>query len=158
MEDLDNYQERKLQQDLELYRGNINAVDAISISQQPQHQQVQQPQPQPQPQPQHQPQPQQPQQQNNLELKWTNGTKCERSYKKSEVVNVALEDNPELILQSIVPDGFTRTTNKREGQNEKLLDRGMMIQKSINPFLNNKNYISHINDEAEFLRPKNSFT
>jgi hypothetical protein len=51
---------------------------------------------------------------------------------------------------------FTQRTKHREEQNEKLSNRHMVIQKNINPFVTNGNYIDHLNTEDEFLRPKDS--
>lgn len=115
-------------------------------------------------------------------LKWTNNTKQEKSIRKKnienmkskeEIVDLALTeqyqnqtiernerniDKNDLVtdLDRIIPEGFIKQNTKRDGQNEKLLSRGMMIQKSINPFLDTTNYIKHLDAEDEFLRPKDS--
>lgn len=51
---------------------------------------------------------------------------------------------------------FTQRTKYREEQNEKISNRLMVIQKNINPFVTNGNYIEHLNTEDAFLRPKDS--
>lgn len=56
----------------------------------------------------------------------------------------------------IIPQGFIRQNNRRDGQNEKLHDRGLNIQKSFNPFLTGGDYVEHLNTETEFLRPRDS--
>ncbi len=40
--------------------------------------------------------------------------------------------------------------------NERLTGRDKLIQRSINPFLSNNNYLSDLSVQDEFLRPKNS--
>jgi hypothetical protein len=143
-----------------------------------------------------------------VQLKWSNGTECEKSYKKdrelyisqniehqvaqdamykqsSEFMNIeeqirptmsyndegygmTLEDSQQQNIQFSEEDMynpmdsnmnnqiFRQRTKKREEQNEKLSSRHMIIQKSINPFVNNGNYIDHIDMEDSFLRPKDS--
>ena len=81
-------------------------------------------------------------------IKWNGGDK--------EVVNLALNENEVKEFDRLVPEGFIRNSNKREGQNEKLLSRGMTIQKNMNPFLNSGNYIKHLDAEEEYLRPRSS--
>lgn len=109
---------------------------------------------------------------NKVFLKWTNKTVPERTPRFPEeknrynednnIIEHALEENlalnnqPTVEYDRIVPEGFIRTNNKREGQNEKLLNRGMMIQKSINPFLDTSHYIQHLDAEESYLRPKDS--
>ena len=118
--------------------------------------------------------------------KWSNNTKYERTIrqknkesdnsKNNNIVEHALQENQdrELVTESqinsdinnynnikpefdrLVPDGFIKQNNKREGQNEKLLSRGMMIQKNINPFLDTSHYVKHLDAEENFLRPKDS--
>ena len=106
--------------------------------------------------------------------KWSNNTSYERTERKEKrekerntdnnIVEQALQENLALNdynniqteFDRLVPDGFSKQNNKREGQNEKLLNRGMMIQKSINPFLNTSNYLEHLDAEENFLRPKDS--
>lgn len=56
----------------------------------------------------------------------------------------------------VIPQGFIRQNNRRDGQNEKLHDRGLNIQKSFNPFLTGGDYVQHLNTETEFLRPRDS--
>ncbi len=40
--------------------------------------------------------------------------------------------------------------------NDRLTGRDKIIQRSINPFLSNNNYLSDLSIQDEFLRPKNS--
>jgi hypothetical protein len=102
-------------------------------------------------------------------IKWSNNTKYEKSYikdrdninnEKNNVVEQALTENLALNNKTefdrLIPEGFTKQSNKREGQNEKLLSRGMMIQKNINPFLDTSHYLKHLDEEQNYLRPKDS--
>lgn len=65
-------------------------------------------------------------------------------------------DMNQSIEQNMNEQIFKQRSKKREEQNEKLSSRHMIIQKSINPFVNNGNYIDHIDMEDSFLRPKDS--
>jgi hypothetical protein len=60
------------------------------------------------------------------------------------------------ILSVIQDQGFVKKNNKREGQNEKLSSRHMMIQKGVSPFINPNDYVKHLETENDFLRPKDS--
>ena len=51
---------------------------------------------------------------------------------------------------------YTRQSNKRTTHNELLLQRDPMIQKSVNPFITRSNYLEDLNNEHDFLRPKDS--
>ena len=64
--------------------------------------------------------------------------------KKSELLNHIQERYEE------------RKRNDRELHSQRLSERGMMIQKSINPFLSTNNYVDDLNIQDQFLRPKDS--
>lgn len=95
-------------------------------------------------------------------IKWTNGEKYEKSNKKNE--NIQQYDevmNNEDISNYYQDDrqlqqGFVLKQNKREAFNDKLLERGFQTQLSQNPFLAGGNYLSDIEIEDNFLRPKNT--
>lgn len=55
-----------------------------------------------------------------------------------------------------IPMNFVSKEEHRKNQNNHLLERGTMIQKSINPFLHSTNYIEDLETEAKLLRPMNS--
>ena len=78
-------------------------------------------------------------------IKWSDGSKPERSCK---------EDNP-LDNQSIerVYDG---SINKREDANNKLNERELVKQVCANPFFTNDSYHDIIEQQEQFLIPKNS--
>ncbi len=94
------------------------------------------------------------QQKNIIEWKWSKGEQYERSLRRTE--KKALEVNPESTIDKCMLQGYTRKSNKRDEQNEKLSGREMMVQTSINPFMNNQNYLDDIKKESEYLRPQKS--
>ena len=49
-----------------------------------------------------------------------------------------------------------RRQNDRELNSERLSQREMIIQTSINPFLSDHNYLDDLQVQDEFLRPKDS--
>ena len=89
---------------------------------------------------------------NIIEWKWSKGDQYERSFKRTE------KKAPETSLlcsdEKCLIQGYTRKSNKREEQNEKLSGREMMVQTSINPFINNQNYLDDIKKESTYLRPQ----
>jgi len=92
-----------------------------------------------------------------VEWKWSNGEQYEKSLKKSndeQVIDDCLND--EIMHNFDAPNGFIHKENKLQGQNEKLSNRHMIMQKGINPYVNTENYIEHLNNETSFLRPKDS--
>lgn len=114
---------------------------------------------------------------NYIEEKWTNGTqniKSERIKKfvhdvencdglSSNINNdfISIEEEYQMnnipnINTNMNDEIFKQKSKKREEQNLKLSSRHMIIQKNVNPFLNNNDYIKHIDMEDEFLRPKDS--
>jgi hypothetical protein len=46
--------------------------------------------------------------------------------------------------------------NKREICNERIVNRDMIIQSKINPFLLKNNYLNDLDDQNKYLIPKNS--
>ena len=99
-----------------------------------------------------------------VEWKWSNGEAYEKSARGSKVqqqdnetIQTCLNDETnEIIDLSKVPKGFIHKENKLNGQNEKLSNRHMIVQKGINPYVNTENYINHLDTETSFLRPKDS--
>lgn len=66
-----------------------------------------------------------------------------------------IQDEGEM-LSIIQSQGFVKKNNKRDGQNEKLNSRHMMIQKGVSPFINPNDYVKHLETENDFLRPIDS--
>ena len=113
-----------------------------------------------------------------LEWKWSNGEKYERTMKiikedtvidvkkeeetvinaclKDDIYELSSQDTNQVIDLTSATKGFIHKENKLNGQNEKLSSRHMIVQKGINPFVNTENYVDHLNTETSFLRPKDS--
>ena len=74
------------------------------------------------------------------------------------VIEQCLETN--IFLNSIPHKSMhsdqTQISNKRAEQNAKLNDRELIVQTTVNPFMNNANYIEDLQKEHDFLRPKDS--
>jgi hypothetical protein len=100
---------------------------------------------------------------------WSNGSKIERSERKSrsrqnhtqpqtqtQTQILALEHEQYYDDNVVIPDGYQQREKYRENQNEKLSSRSMVIQKSINPFINSDNYIQHLDEQEQYLRPRNT--
>ena len=66
------------------------------------------------------------------------------------------DEDPQLLYQNIVQHGFQKKENKREDNNNKMLEREMIMQTSQNPFMIKNNYIDDLTIQDEFLKPKNS--
>lgn len=60
------------------------------------------------------------------------------------------------VLTLIQSQGFVKKNNKRDGQNERLSSRHMMIQKGVSPFIDPSDYVKHLDAETEYLRPRDS--
>ena len=101
-----------------------------------------------------------------VEWKWSKGETYDKSLRSSKVqeqdnetIQTCLNDQTicnEINDISKIQKGFIHKENKLNGQNEKLSNRCMMVQKGINPYVNTKNYINHLDTETSFLRPKDS--
>jgi hypothetical protein len=90
-----------------------------------------------------------------IQWKWSDG----KPYNKSSKQNYdekEIENNKEIINLNKTPEGFIHKQKKLDGQNEKLSNRYMIVQKGMNPFVDTNNYINHIDMETSFLRPINS--
>jgi hypothetical protein len=97
--------------------------------------------------------------------KWSkNGEVLEKSLKNDIVTKENI--NEKKIEPNKDTSGFFdyRSFSKNEEKdkndksifNDRLTGREKMIQTSINPFLYNRNYLSDLKTQNEFLRPKNS--
>ena len=84
------------------------------------------------------------------EIKWTNGDKVNKSYKSQKpILN---SDNK--IVDNIIQSEYN-VTNKKDEYNEKMNNRELMALTYKNPFLS-KDYIDVLDDQRNFLIPKNS--
>tara|TARA_A100001011_G_C14131855_1_gene765797 strand:+ start:287 stop:721 length:435 start_codon:yes stop_codon:yes gene_type:complete len=66
------------------------------------------------------------------------------------------DEDPQLLYQNIAQQGFQKKENKREDQNNKMLEREMIMQTNQNPFMIKNNYVDDLTVQDEFLKPKNS--
>lgn len=65
-------------------------------------------------------------------------------------------ENMDEITFNTINNTFVKKDNKREESNERLLGRGMLIQKSVNPFLMKNSYVDDMDVQSRFLTPKDS--
>ena len=65
-------------------------------------------------------------------------------------------EDPQLLYQNIAQQGFQKKENKREDQNNKMLEREMIMQTNQNPYMMKNNYIEDLSIQDQFLKPKNS--
>ena len=90
------------------------------------------------------------------EWKWSTGEKYDKSAKESKVK--VLGDNVlELALQEGMEFSANKlnSSNKRDLNNDKLMERGMTVQTNMNPFLDG-NYLEDLNVQESYLKPQNS--
>ena len=61
------------------------------------------------------------------------------------------------IIQQSYDERFTRQNDyTKRFMNEEDMDRAKLVQTNINPYLRNNNYLSDLDNEDRFLRPKSS--
>ena len=101
-----------------------------------------------------------------FEWKWSTGEPYKKSCRSvqsinntdNDIIEQCLETN--IFLNSIPHKGLQteqmQVSNKRADQNAKLNDRELIVQTTVNPFMNNSNYIEDLQKEHDFLRPKDS--
>lgn len=96
--------------------------------------------------------------------KWTNGEILKKSIKQTiqkksddEIKNGANKIDEFFDYRSFRKDlELSEKSNDKSICNDRLTDRDKIIQRNINPFLSNNNYLSDLSVQDEFLRPKNS--
>ena len=115
-----------------------------------------------------------------INIKWSYGEPYEKSRvnqkknlnnENNDIKNFAIGENnqkqlerefdcsivqPELLHENIAKESFQKKENKRDDNNNKMLERAMITQTSQNPFMSNNNYINDLTVQDEFLKPKNS--
>jgi len=79
--------------------------------------------------------------------------------KKEEVIKT--KRRREILVESkiehkINTPNFDTTKNKREECSERISNRKWIIQRNINPYINQNNYINDLSAQNEFLIPKDS--
>lgn len=84
------------------------------------------------------------------EKKWSNGEKYEKSYKNQRPI---FNSNNQIIDNVI--ENKINSSKRNEINNEKIQNRELISHTYQNPFLN-KNYVDVLDDQTNFLIPKNS--
>ena len=84
------------------------------------------------------------------ERKWTNGEKYEKSYKNQKPIF----DSNNKIIDNVIESKIS-SHKRNEIYNEKIQDRELVTHTYQNPFLS-KNYVDVLDDQTNFLIPKNS--
>ena len=81
--------------------------------------------------------------------KWGKGDLMKKSYRK--------EDNQKEDKPNIISDRMDmRDKNTREINSERMCEREMLIQTSINPFLFSNDYLDDLKVQDKYLRPLDS--
>ena len=77
--------------------------------------------------------------------------------KKEEVIKTKREIIVKSKIEHVInTPNFDTTKNKREECSERISNRKWVIQRNINPYLNQNNYINDLSAQNEFLIPKDS--
>ena len=84
------------------------------------------------------------------EKKWTNGEKYEKSHKNEKPIFNSCNQ----IIDNVIETKII-LSKKNEYNNDIIQSRELITHSSQNPFLN-KNYIDVLDDQTNFLMPKNS--
>jgi len=80
----------------------------------------------------------------------------ESNQKQLEREFVDVNSVPEILYGNVAKDSFQTKQNKREENNNKMLEREMMAQTNQNPFLLKNDYLDDLSVQDEFLKPRNS--
>tara|TARA_B100001250_G_C19510420_1_gene661407 strand:+ start:184 stop:504 length:321 start_codon:yes stop_codon:yes gene_type:complete len=86
--------------------------------------------------------------------KWEskNNEKYDKTERKKELIDMR-EKN---IEEELINKHEKIHNNKKELSNQRMASRDMIIQGLINPYLFDNNYVTDINNQDKFLRPKDS--
>jgi len=94
------------------------------------------------------------------QIKWSNGIKPAKSNKSDKQLYIADNDdeiNHEInqeINQEINHEINNFSSNKREFVNDKINQRELIQNTCKNPFFESQDYIQHLSNQDEFLRPQ----
>ena len=80
----------------------------------------------------------------------------ESNQKQLEREFICSEEQPQLLYGNVVKESFQKKENKRDENNNKILDREMIMQTSQNPFMIKNDYVNDLTVQDEFLKPKSS--
>jgi hypothetical protein len=85
--------------------------------------------------------------------KWVNGGLCKRSHRdRNKTDKTVIQEQISPIQQKY----NERDVNTRELNSERMSQRDLVIQTSINPFMATNDYVSDLTVQDQFLRPKDS--
>ena len=90
------------------------------------------------------------------QIKWTNGikpTKSNKSHKQLYIPDNDQEINQE-IRQEINQEINNFSSNKREFVNDKINQRELIQNTCKNPFFESQDYMQHLSNQEQFLRPQ----
>ena len=86
---------------------------------------------------------------------WTKGDGMERSQKfdKEKIIakNSMILGGDQLEIEKV-----TDSEKIRDETNARLLNRKLLIDRKVNPFMKNNNYVEDLDNQEKFLRPQNS--
>ena len=86
------------------------------------------------------------------QIKWTNGIKPTKSNKGDK--QLYIPDNDDEINHEINHEINNFSSNKREFVNDKINQRELIQNTCKNPFFESQDYIQHLSNQDEFLRPQ----
>ena len=86
------------------------------------------------------------------QIKWSNGIKPTKSNKSDKQLYIA--DNDDEINHEINHEINNFSSNKREFVNDKINQRELIQNTCKNPFFESQDYIQHLSNQDEFLRPQ----
>ena len=85
--------------------------------------------------------------------KWANGGLCKRSHRdRNKKENIVIQEQFSPIQEKF----YEREVNTRELNSERMSQRDLVIQTSINPFMATNDYLTDLSVQDQFLRPKDS--
>lgn len=92
--------------------------------------------------------------------KWAKGATVEKT-KRSHENNTNKQSYPQDVTKQISDRNVFNVNNDanknaREECCERISNRELIIQKNVNPYLTNNNYIKDLDDQNDFLIPKDS--
>jgi len=94
-----------------------------------------------------------------MEWKWTMGEPCERTPRKKTEPTVVKSNHHDAFEQSFLqsmPTECAAELNKREDFYNKMSEREMICQVSLNPFRTQSTYVEDMMLQDQFLKPINT--
>jgi|TARA_B110000858_G_C17463775_1_gene319651 hypothetical protein len=90
------------------------------------------------------------------QIKWTNGIKPTKSNKSDKQLYIPDNDQEinQEIRQEINQEINNFSSNKREFVNDKINQRELIQNTCKNPFFESQDYMQHLSNQEQFLRPQ----